>query len=66
MWIPVLIYTNSIALIVYDRNHYFGFGPIPKLKPKLADILSADTITDTETTFQREYYGVFFPSLNGP
>jgi hypothetical protein len=24
-------------LLVYDRNHYFGFGPIPKLKPELAD-----------------------------
>ena len=22
---------------VYDRNHYFGFRPIPKPKPKLAD-----------------------------
>ena len=35
---------------MYDRNHYyFGLGPIPKLKPKLAN-----TVTDTETTFQRE------------
>ena len=33
--------------LVYDRNHYFGLGPKPK--PKLAD-----TVTDTETTFQRE------------
>ena len=24
-------------LLVYDRNHYFGFGPIPKPKPKLVD-----------------------------
>ena len=32
---------------MYDRNHYFGLGPI------LA-ILSVDTVTDTETTFQRE------------
>jgi hypothetical protein len=23
--------------VVYDRNHYFGLGPILKLKPKLAD-----------------------------
>jgi hypothetical protein len=23
--------------IVYDRNHYFGLGLIPKPKPKLAD-----------------------------
>ena len=25
------------VMVVYDRNHYFGLGPIPKLKPKLAD-----------------------------
>ena len=23
--------------LVYNRNHYFGFGPIPKPKPKLVD-----------------------------
>ena len=23
--------------VVYDQNHYFGLGPIPKRKPKLAD-----------------------------
>ena len=23
--------------LVYNRNHYFGLGPIPKPKPKLAD-----------------------------
>ena len=23
--------------LVYDRNHYFGFGPIPKPKLKLVD-----------------------------
>jgi hypothetical protein len=46
-----LIHVLSITTncIVYDRNHYFGLGPIPKPKPKLAD-----TVTDTETTFQRE------------
>ena len=22
---------------MYDRNHYFGFGPMPKPKPKLVD-----------------------------
>ena len=22
-------------MVVNDRNHYFGFGPIPKPKPKL-------------------------------
>ena len=30
-------YSTSYLSIVYDRNHYFGFGPIPKPKPKLAD-----------------------------
>ena len=29
---------RSISMIVvYDWNHYFGLGPIPKLKPKMAD-----------------------------
>ena len=23
--------------VVYDRNHFFGFGPIPKLITKMAD-----------------------------
>ena len=32
--------------IVYDRNHYFGLGPIPK--PKLANTFCQ---TDTKTTF---------------
>ena len=27
----ILIYRNEL---VYDRNHYFGLGPIPKPKPK--------------------------------
>ena len=26
-----------LSWLVYDRNHYFGLGPIPKLKPKLPD-----------------------------
>ena len=29
--------SNTSPLLVYDRNHYFGLGPIPKPKPKLAD-----------------------------
>ena len=41
----------AIGSLVYDRNHYFSFGPIPK--PKLV-IVSADTVTDAKTTFQRE------------
>ena len=40
-----------VVIIVYDRNHYFGLGPIPKLKPPNWPILMADTVTDTETTF---------------
>ena len=44
---------NSVGpRLVYDQNHYFGLGPIPK--PKLADTFWADTVTDTETTFQME------------
>ena len=37
-----------LTAVVYDWHLYFGLGPIPKLKPKLA------TVTDTETTFSRE------------
>ena len=36
-------------LLVYDQNHYFGLGPIQKQKQ-----LSAVTVRDTKTTFQRE------------
>ena len=28
---------DAAAYLVYDRNHYFGLGLIPKPKPKLAD-----------------------------
>ena len=35
---------TSLFCLVYDQRHYFGLGPI----------LSADTVTDTETTFHRE------------
>ena len=31
---------GSVVWIVYDQNHYFGLGPIPKPKPKLADTFS--------------------------
>ena len=27
----------SYIVVAYDRNHYFGLGPIPEPKPKLAD-----------------------------
>ena len=55
---------------MYARNHYFGLGPIPKPKPKLADTFG-DMVTDTETTFQRENLdtdsmGYFFSSQKGP
>ena len=26
-----------VCILVYHRNHYFGLGPIPKQKPKLAN-----------------------------
>ena len=26
-----------VCILVYDQNHYFGFGPIPKPKPELAN-----------------------------
>ena len=32
--------TNQVGIrspLVYNRNHYFGLGPILKRKPKLAD-----------------------------
>ena len=56
-----------IRRIVYDRNHYFGLDPKPKLK--LADT----TLTDTETgtTFQRknlvtDSVGYFFRHKRAP
>ena len=50
----------TLTLIVYNRNHCFGLGLIPKPKTK-----SADTTTDTATTFQmksrnRNRMGYFF------
>ena len=33
----VFIKLHTVKGLVYDRNHYFGLGPIPKPKPKLAD-----------------------------
>ena len=48
--------------LVYDWNHYFGLGPIPKPKPKLADTFNRYCnryrnwtlilVPDTETEFQ--------------
>ena len=48
----VLIYRNEL---VYDRNHYFGLGLIPKPKPKLADYQKH--ISKEESTYQQ--YGYF-------
>ena len=50
----------TLTLKVYNRNHCFGLGLIPKPKTK-----SADTTTDTATTFQmksrnRNRMGYFF------
>ena len=40
---PFINYVRRIRVgftqrLVYDRNHFFGLGPIPKSKPKNADI----------------------------
>ena len=37
MLIPKMMHDEIDLFVVYDRNHYFGSGPIPKPKPKLAD-----------------------------
>ena len=37
----------EMSRVVYGRNLYFGLGPIPNWP-----IILADTVTDTETTFQ--------------
>ena len=29
--------SHLLYRVVYERNHYFGLGPIPDPKPKLAD-----------------------------
>ena len=39
IWLRIVLklYIAKYILLVYDRNHYFGLGPIQKPKPKLAD-----------------------------
>ena len=41
MQLPLLqnskLLASQYVVVAYDRNHYFGFGLIPKLKPKLVD-----------------------------
>ena len=34
---PCQVCNSMTLVVVYDRNHYFGFGLILKPKPKLAD-----------------------------
>jgi hypothetical protein len=51
------------------KKHYFCLGSIPKPKPNWP-ILLADTVTDTETTFQKIIWtpivrGIFF-IIKGP
>jgi hypothetical protein len=36
---------HKVIYLVNDRNHYFGFGPIPKPNSNWP-ILSADTVTE--------------------
>ena len=33
----VQVHHKEVFRLVYDRNHYFSLGPIPKPKPKLVD-----------------------------
>ena len=44
---------RSMFWVVYDRYHYFGLGPIPKPKPKLADTFGRYR-NRTKAIFQRE------------
>ena len=40
MWLGFIVTPQEdprYVEIVYNRNNYFGFGSIPKPKPKLAD-----------------------------
>ena len=52
--------------VVYDRNHYFSFGPIPKPKPKLVDTFGRyrnryrNHISKGKSSYQQ--YGIFFQS----
>ena len=52
--------------VAYDRNHYFGFGPIPKPKPKLVDTFGRyrnryqNQISKGKSSYQQ--HGVFFQS----
>ena len=56
-------HTGSVTVgLVYDRNHYFGLGLIPKSKPKVVNTFRR-ILYLAETTFHREKYksmGYFF------
>ena len=62
----VPIWFQLDAFVVYNQNHYFGLGPIPKPKPKLADTFSRyrsqyrNHISKGKSSYQQ--YGVFFQS----
>ena len=43
-WKKMTMQIFSYFSVVYDWNHYFGLGLIPKQKPKLVN-----TVTDNET-----------------
>ena len=46
LWLSKLGGDISIRWVVYDRNHLFGLGPIPKPKLKIWPKLLADTETN--------------------
>ena len=58
--------------LVYDRNHYFGLGPIPKPKPKLADTFGRDRnryrnhISKRKSGYQSIVQGNFFHHKRAP
>ena len=58
-------------MVVYDWNHYFGLGPIPKPKPKLADTFSCyrngyrNHISKRESSYQYYLWGIF-SIIKGP
>ena len=50
--LPAWVDSPYYHRILHDQNHYLGLGQYRNPNWK---ILSADTLIDTETTFQREY-----------
>ena len=37
IFLSLMLHKCYQVIVVYDRNHYFGLGPILKPNPKLAD-----------------------------